>query len=228
EIANDSEAQKNINHLRELAARGITGKPRRIHFRFLVSPVAIIGEDGQVAAVQIEKNVLQPDETGYLVAHGTGELTTISVGLVLRSVGYKGIALPDVPYDVRTGTIPNVQGRVINPNTGTPLAGEYVVGWAKRGPTGVIGTNKPDAAETVTHMLADLPTLPPAPEPDPAAVDAILAARELRFVTLEEWRILDEIEVTKGTAHGKPRVKFTRLQEILTTLADSVKSKTSE
>lgn len=218
EAAESTETQRNLEHLHEYAGRELTGKPRRVHFRFLVSPVELLGQEGRVSAVRIEKNELCADETGYLNAHGIGEFETIPAGLVLRSVGYKGIPLEDVPYDQRRGTIPNTQGRVKDPATGDVLVGEYVVGWAKRGPSGVIGTNKPDAAETVQTMLADLPHTPPAPQADPLAIDGLLEERQLEFVTIEGWRLLDQLEVANGKAQGKPRVKFTRIQDMLAAL----------
>jgi len=215
EIANDNEARKNMEHLQTYAARSLTGKSRRVHFRFLASPVEISGEDGRVTAVRIEKNRLLVDAAGTLNAQGTGQFATLPAGLILRSVGYKGVPLADVPYEPRTGTIPNEQGRVKNPATAARVSGEYVVGWAKRGPTGVIGTNRPDAIETVQRMLEDVRLLTPAPEPDPAAINRLLAARKLAFVTIEDWRMIDGIEVARGNAQGKPRLKFTRVQEIL-------------
>ena len=218
EAAASTETQRNLEHLQDYSARILTHKPRRVHFRFLVSPVAILGENGKVCAVRLEKNRLRADANGNLSAEGMGEFETIPASLVLRSVGYKGIPLEDVPYDQRNGTIPNAQGRVKDPTSGTVIAGEYVVGWAKRGPSGVIGTNKPDAGETVAMMLADLSTTPPAANPDPAAIDALLAERRLNFVTIEGWRTLDQLEVESGEAQGKPRVKFTRIQEMLETL----------
>lgn len=218
EAAASSETQRNLEHLHGYATSEVTGKPRRVHFRFLVSPVELIGDEGKVSAIRIEKNVLAADEQGYLNAVGIGEFETIPAGLVLRSVGYKGIPLEDVPYDQRRGTIPNEQGRVKEPKSGAFLVGEYVVGWAKRGPSGVIGTNKPDAVETVALMLADLAHTPPAPQPDPLAIDALLEERQLNFVTIEGWRILDQLETENGKAQGKPRVKFTRIQDMLTAL----------
>ncbi len=137
---------------------------------------------------------------------------------MLRSVGYKGIPLEDVPYDKRRGTIPNDQGRVKDAESGAPIIGEYVVGWAKRGPSGVIGTNKPDATETVLTMLSDLPNTLPAPEPDPMSIDGLLEERQLNFVTIEGWRILDQLELDKGQSQGRPRVKFTRIQDMLEAL----------
>lgn len=218
EAAESSETQRNLEHLRDFAQRELTGKARRVHFRFLLSPVEILGEEGKVTAVRLEKNQLQADASGYLNAEGSGEYETIPAGLILRSVGYKGIPLENVPFDNRKGIIPNVQGRVIDPQKNQTVAGEYVVGWAKRGPTGIIGTNKPDAVETVNRMLSDLATITPAPQPDPAAMDALLEERQLNYVTIEGWRILDQLEVANGAAVGKPRVKFTRIQDMLAAL----------
>ncbi len=214
EILGDTEANKNIEILREFANQPLTGKPRRVHFRFLVSPVEIYGENGKVTGVRTEKNVLHPNAEGYLNAEGTGHFETIPAGLVLRAVGYRSVPLPDVPYDTRKGIISNEQGRVKNQETGALLVGEYVVGWAKRGPTGVIGTNKPDAAETVQHMGEDLPHISPAPEPDPASINALLEARNVEFVSIDQWRRLDQLEVAEGEMRGKPRVKFTNVEEI--------------
>ncbi len=225
EVAASSETQRNLAHLQEYSTRPLTDKERRVHFCFLVSPVELLEEEGKVAAVRIEKNVLRADESGYLNAEGIGEFETIPAGLVLRSVGYKGIPLEDVPYDKRRGTIPNDQGRVKNPESGEIISGEYVVGWAKRGPSGVIGTNKPDAVETVAMMLTDLPNLVPAQQPDPTAIDALLEERKLDFVTIEGWRILDQLEVAKGEEEGRPRIKFTRIQDMLEALHAQIRIK---
>lgn len=218
EAAADTEAQRNLEYLHDYTNRPLSGKTRRVHFRFLTSPVELLGEDGRVSAVRVEKNELRADDKGYLNAHGTGIFETIPAGLVLRSVGYKGIPLADVPYDKRSGIIPNDQGRVKDPEQGAVVAGEYVVGWAKRGPSGIIGNNKPDAAETVDMMLADLSIITPAPNPDPAAIDALLEERQIQVVTIDGWRILDRLETENGKAQGKPRVKFTRIRDMLAAL----------
>jgi ferredoxin--NADP+ reductase len=216
EVANNKEAQRNMEILRGYAARPLQGKKRQIHFRFLVSPIEIIDDgSGNVGAVRIERNELRATADGYLNAHGTGETFILPAGLVLRSVGYLGIALPEVPHDERTGIISNVDGRVIDRATGTLVAGEYVVGWAKRGPTGVIGTNKPDSAETVAKILEDLPTLPSAPVSDPSAIETLLQSRGLSYVTVEGWRVLDRIECLRGSDSGRPRVKITSIDEML-------------
>lgn len=222
EAAESPETLRNLEHLQEFARHELTGKARRVHFRFLLSPVEIVGEQGKVTAVRLEKNRLQADASGYLNAEGTGEVETIPAGLILRSVGYKGIPLENVPYDKRKGIIPNVHGRVIDPERNQTITGEYVVGWAKRGPNGIIGTNKPDAVETVNLMLSDLSTITPAAQPDPAAIDALLEERQLNYVTIAGWRILDQLEVANGQALGKPRLKFTRIQDMLAALRAEV------
>ncbi len=199
---------KNLEVLREFAAKPLMGKPRRIHLRFLVSPVEILGQ-GRVERIRLEKNRL--DEK--MNAVGTGVFEELEVGLVLRSVGYKGVPLPEVPFDERKGIIPNREGRVLREGQVAP--GEYTAGWIKRGPSGVIGTNKADAAETVRLLLEDAPHLPRAPEPQPEALTEHLKRKGVAFVTLEDWLRLDQLECTQGQAQGRPRIKITRLEEML-------------
>lgn len=217
ELAGDREAQKNLEILRELAARGTTGAPRRIHLRFKVSPVEILGEDGRVAALRLERNRLVPGRWG-VAAEGTGETETLPVGLVVRAVGYRSLPIPGVPFDERKAIVPNEKGRVLDPATGSAVAGLYVAGWVKRGPTGLIGSNKPDGAETAAAMLEDLPATAPAPEWMPEAVDAALAARGVRRVDFEAWRRLDRLEIERGRAQGRPRVKLGSVEEMLAAL----------
>jgi ferredoxin--NADP+ reductase len=217
ELAEDREAQKNLEILRELAAKGPGGAPRRIHLRFKVSPVELVGEGGKVAAIRLERNRLVPGKWG-VAAEGTGELETLPVGLVVRAVGYRSEPLPDVPFDARKAIVPNDKGRVLDPATGRPLAGLYVTGWIKRGPTGLIGSNKPDGAETAAAMLEDLATTPPAPEWQPEAVDRLLAVKGVRRVDFDDWRRLDKLEIERGRAQGRPRVKLARVEEMLAAL----------
>jgi len=209
-IEGDTAMQKNLDYLRAYTEIGLTGKPRRVHFRFLLSPTEIIGEDGKIVAVKLERNELRPAVSGDIKASGTGQFETIPAGLILRSVGYKGVPLPGVPFDKRNGVIPNEVGRVIDLDTGRTIAGEYVAGWIKRGPTGVIGTNKPDSVESVNSMFDDLQQgkIPTAAEPDPAAVTALLQARGVHFVTQDAWKQIDAAEVSAGKERGKPRVKI--------------------
>jgi ferredoxin--NADP+ reductase len=214
-IEGDSTAQRNMAQLEEFAERESADKPRRVHFLFLRSPVELIGEDGKVVAVRIEKNRLEPTESDYINAVGTGEFDILPAGLVLRAVGYRGVPLPGVPYNERRGIIPNTEGRVMDPESGEHVDGLYVVGWAKRGPTGVIGTNKPDATETVDCMVADLDAVQPAPEPDPECVNRLLEAREVRYVSMEDWQVVDASEIADGKTRNKPRVKVTTVAAML-------------
>src|SRR3954469_6836367 len=150
--ASSKTARENVRILREYAAREPAGKPKRIVLRFLTSPVQIQGDD-RVERIVVERNRLEPREDGSLAARPTGERETIEAGLVLRSIGYKGIAIPEVPFDERGGTIPNVAGRVVDGEQ--HVTGEYVTGWIRRGPSGVIGTNKKDGQEAASSLLAD-------------------------------------------------------------------------
>lgn len=216
-IEGDTSMQKNLDYLRAFAEIGATGKPRRVHFRFLLSPVEIIGENGKIVAVKMERNELRASVSGDIKASGTGQYETIAAGLVLRSVGYKGVPLEGVPFDNRNGVIPNEVGRVVDLETGRILSGEYVAGWIKRGPTGVIGTNKPDAIESVNSMFDDLQKgkLTPALEPSPDAIPALLAQRGVRYVTKDDWKLIEAKEIADGKAQGKPRVKIVEREAML-------------
>jgi ferredoxin--NADP+ reductase len=219
-VAGDTAMQKNLDYLRAYAEIGATGKPRRVHFRFLLSPVEVIGENGKIVAVKMEKNQLRAAAGGDITATGSGVFETLPASLILRSVGYKGVPLPGVPYDARKGTIPNDLGRVVDPATDRVVSGEYVVGWAKRGPTGVIGTNKPDAVDSINSMFEDLQKgkLAPCTDPDPDAIVRLLQERGVRYVTAEEWRKIDAAEVAAGKEQGKPRVKIVAPEAMLAVL----------
>ncbi|MEZ4656653.1 MAG: FAD-dependent oxidoreductase [Caldilineaceae bacterium] len=218
DVEGDSILQRNLAHLHEFAQRPLSGKPKRVHFQFLRSPVEMMGEDGRVAQVRVEINRLEKNATGYIASVGTGEFETIEAGLVLRSVGYRGVPMESVPYDERSGVIPNKLGRVMQPASGETVCGEYVVGWAKRGANGIIGTNKPDAGETVDQMIVDLPNTQAAAEPDPQAVVELLQQRNVRYVTMKDWQHLDSLETEAGEQQGRPRVKITSVDEMLNVL----------
>jgi ferredoxin--NADP+ reductase len=216
-------ARKNVEILRSYAERPPAGKPRRIVMRFLLSPVQLIpDEGGRVGAVELVRNELVPDDAGTLRARPTSERERIETGLVFRAIGYRGIPLAGVPFDERRGVIPNHEGRVTDPATGATLPREYVVGWIKRGPTGVIGTNKRDAQQTVDAILADLGAgangargaESPA-SPDAAAIERLLLARKPDLVPYEGWREIDRYERAQGELQGRPRVKLTRIDEML-------------
>jgi ferredoxin--NADP+ reductase len=215
--AEERTAERNLETLRAFAARPRKGTRRTIHLRFLCSPVEITGP-GRVERLVIGRNRLVPDSSGELRAEPTGETETLDVGLVFRSVGYLGTGVPGLPLDSRKGVIPNDRGRVVE--NGAPVPGEYVTGWIKRGPSGVIGTNKPDAAESADLLLEDFEAgrLTAPAEPGRAAVDRCLAGRGIRVVTWADWRRLDQLERARGVTLGRPRVKFVRLSEMLAAL----------
>ncbi|CAN5889565.1 hypothetical protein BH24DEI2_BH24DEI2_27360 [soil metagenome] len=215
-IENEPALKKNLEVLRDFAQKPLQGKPRRVHLRFLVSPVEILG-DGKVEAIGLERNRLVPTAAGYLNAVGTGEFETLPVEMVLRSVGYRGVALPGVPFDERRGVIPNDEGQVLDAPGGAPVAGEYVAGWIKRGPSGVIGTNKADALATVATLAAHQGDLALATDPYkmPAAVDELLVGKGVRTIDFGHWQTLDAHELGLGTAQGRPRVKVVSVAKML-------------
>ena len=192
--------RRSVEHLREYAARPPTGKPRAIRLRFLSSPVAIVGS-GHVEAIELVRNELVD---GRAVA--TDERETVPCGIVFRSVGYQGVELPGVPFDPATGTIPNKGGRV--------APGLYVAGWIKRGPSGVIGTNKKDATETVELLLADA-RAGALHAPSGGDLAALLAERGVEHVLYAGWQAIDAAERSAGESHGRPRVKLCTWDELL-------------
>ena len=218
----DKTTRVNVETLREFSQRTPEGKRRRIVLRFLSSPVEIEG-DGRVEKVVIGRNELV-EEGGTLRARDTGEREELGCGLVLRSVGYTGIPIEGVPFDERRGLILNEGGRVLDSHDAGHKVGHYTAGWIKRGPSGVIGTNKKDALETVQHLLADTAagTLLEPEDADPGAVEALLSERGVRFVSFEDWQAIDRSEVGRGEPHGRPRVKFVRVEEMLDALGEKV------
>jgi len=223
----DVTSRRNVEILRSYAQRAPRGRPKRIVLRFLLSPTTLTARpDGHLGGVELVRNELLAGADGRLSARPTDGRETIEAGLLFRAIGYRGIALPGVPFDERAAVIHNDGGRVTDPQTGSPLPGEYVVGWIKRGPSGVIGTNKKDAQETVNAMLADLGLAgeengsaasarhQPA-EPSAAAVEALLRERSAQLVTYSGWEAIDRHERALGEAGGRPRVKLTRIDELL-------------
>jgi len=192
--------RRNVEHLRDYAARTPAGKPRAIRLRFFSSPVAIVGDE-RVEGVELVRNELVD---GRAVA--TEERENVPCGIVFRSVGYRGVALPGLPFDESTGTIPNTAGRV--------EPGLYCAGWIKRGPSGVIGTNKKDATETVQLLLEDA-RAGKLPLRDGGALEELLAARGVDAVLYTGWESIDATERAAGEPHGRPRVKLATWDELL-------------
>jgi ferredoxin--NADP+ reductase len=184
--------------------------PTEVWLRFLVSPVAFLGSD-RLEAVRVERNELFESD-GWIACRGTGVYEEIPCGAAFLAVGYRSIPLPGVPFDDRRGRIPNDEGRVLDGND--PVDDLFVVGWAKRGPTGLIGTNRADSVAVVKTLL-DTPIVRAASGDDPAGW---LAERSPRLVTWDDWKVLDRLEQEAGAARGRPRVKFTGVQEMLARL----------
>ncbi len=221
DAAEDRTLPKKIEILQGYALRQPEGKHRRLHVRFLVSPVALLGDPaGRVKGMRLVRNRLVASASGAIQAEPTGEFEELEVGLVFRSIGYRGVALPGVPFDERRGVIPNDHGRVIDPEKKEPVPGLYVSGWIKRGPSGLIGTNKPDSGDSVASMLADVERgvhWTPA-EPDAGAAEALVFERQPLALTYADWRLIDALECSNGQACGRPRLKFASVEEMLAAL----------
>jgi ferredoxin--NADP+ reductase len=223
EKTGDRAGLKKVEILQSYARRPAGTNPRRLTVRFLVSPVAVLDSGaGAVGGIRLVRNRLVATATGTIQAQPTDQLEELRVGLVFRSVGYRGVPLPGVPFDGKWGVVLNEKGRVLDPESKNPLPGEYTAGWIKRGPTGVIGTNKPDAAETATAMLEDAAaglTLTPA-EPRPAAIERFVSQRQPHYVDWGDWLHLNHLEIERGRKRGSPRLKFTRVDEMLAALGN--------
>ena len=212
----DAQVKKKVEVLHGYAASEPHGHERRIVLRFFASPLEIVG-DARVEGVRVGRTELVEDGDGRLRAVVTAQEETIPCQLVFRSVGYKGKPLPGVPFDEQAGTIPNDHGRVLEGPGGAQRPGEYVSGWIKRGPSGIIGTNKKDSQDTVDSLLADhaAGTIPEPPVSDPDAILAVLADRCPEHITYAHWQAIDEAERAAGEPHGRPRVKLVRREHLL-------------
>lgn len=218
----DRKDTRNVEILRELASRDPEGKPKQIILHFLTSPTEILGDD-KVTGIKVVRNELYIDERGSIRPRETDETDVIPVGLVFRSVGYKGVALADVPFYDKWGIIPNNEGRVVTEfGSREQVVGDYVVGWIKRGPSGIIGTNKPDSVETVNKLLEDVETgtVWQPENPSRSAMIDLLDERNINYVTYADWQIIDQLEIERGEAVGRPRVKFTDVSVMLAELAE--------
>jgi ferredoxin--NADP+ reductase len=213
-LEQDTNSRRNMEVLRDFAAREATGKAVSVRLRFLASPVAIHG-NGRVESIDLVRNRLE-EQDGRLVAVPTDEHETLDCGLVFRSVGYRGVGLPELPFEERRGTIRNELGRVVDTD-GRHVAQSYCAGWIKRGPTGIIGTNKKDATETVAQLLEDVQAgrIAHREEATPDAVEALLAERDIRAVMYPGWTSIDELERAAGEKLGRPRVKLRTWDELL-------------
>ena len=200
--------KRNVEHLREYAVRTPEGRHRAIRLRFLLSPVAIVGDE-RVEAIELVRNELVDGR-----AVSTGDRELLECGIVFRSVGYRGVPLPDVPFDEGRCTVPNDGGRVVDA-AGAAVRGVYCAGWIKRGPSGVIGTNKKDATETIELLLEDARAGALASGQAAGAVDRLLRDRGVAVVTQSGWEAIDAAERAAGEPHGRPRLKLAAWDELL-------------
>lgn len=216
----DDDARKVMTALHAVAGRTPASGDRVVRLRFLCAPMAIVGT-GRVQGVELGDNVIVDDDGPR--AQPTGRSAFVPAGLVLRAIGYRGTATPGLAFDERRGVIPSRDGRILDSVDGASHVGWYVAGWIKRGPTGVIGTNKPDARSTVQSLLADLEAgVLPTPSASSENLDRLLAQRCDRVVSYDDWQVLDEIERKAGDRDGRPRRKFTTVAAMLGALDGAV------
>jgi ferredoxin--NADP+ reductase len=214
EDIHNKELRENFEILRSFAERGPATKHTRFVIHFYESPVELRG-GARVETLVLGKNRLEGEPFSQS-AKDTGEREELACGLVFRSVGYRGVAIPGVPFDEKKAVVPNDAGRVLE--DGVVLPGLYVAGWIKRGPSGVIGTNKPCAVETAQALVADVPALAPSETPDTDALVELLSGRGVRVVSFADWQKIDAVEVERGKAKGKPREKIVSVEEMLALL----------
>jgi ferredoxin--NADP+ reductase len=199
----------NLEILRSFAARAPRPDARRLHVRFLVSPTEILADaGGGVAGLALERNRLEARPDGTVSARGTGQVERLDVGMVLPAVGYAADRIPGVPYDEKARIVANEDGRVVDPASRTAVPNEYVVGWARTGPQGLIGEHKRASAHVVGHMIADGAGLEGRELPPREALDALLRERGVKLVSFDDWRQLDDVEVARGARRGAPRDKI--------------------
>ena len=210
----NSANKKNFEILKAYSTREDTGKPKKFFIHFLESPAELVGE-GKVRKLIIEKNELV-GEPGKQKSKGTGVKSEMNCDILFRSVGYRGIAIEGVPFHEAWGIFPNKEGRITDGDSVVP--GLYTAGWIKRGPSGVVGTNKPDSEETVARLLEDVSHLTPCERPNTKAVLDLLNQKGVRVVSFDDWQKIDASEIERGQKIGKPREKYISVDEMIIAL----------
>lgn len=220
EAAGNTPQEKNLKILQSYAARQHGAKAKKLHLRFCVSPKKVIANgDGNVAGLVLEKNRLENHPDGTVSARGTGETEVLDVGMVLPAIGFAAKRIDGVPYDEKARVIANEDGRVVDPASRAVIANEYVVGWARTGPQGLIGPHKAASAHVVAHMIADGAGLEARELPEREAIDSLLRGRGVRVVSFNDWKRLDDVEVARGERRGAPRDKMADVETMLAVLA---------
>ena len=220
ETAGNTQQEKNLQILQSFATRQHGAKAKKLHLRVLVSPAEIIADaDGKVAGLVIEKNRLEVLLDGTVSARGTGETEVLDVGMVLPAIGFAAKRIAGIPYDEKARVIANEGGRVVDPVSRSVIANEYVVGWARTGPQGLIGSHKGASAHVVEHMIADGAGLEVRELPEREAIDSLLRQRGVQIVSFSDWKRLDDVEVARGERRGAPRDKIVDVETMLAVLA---------
>ena len=216
----NSQQEKNLQILRSFAERQHDAKRKKLYLRFLVSPIEVIaGADGGVAGLVLEKNRLDVQTDGTVIARGTGETEVLEVGMMLPAVGFAARRIAGVPYDETAQVIANEDGRVVDAVSCAVVPNEYVVGWARTGPHGLIGSHKGASAHVVEHMMADGAGLEARELPDREAIVSLLRERGVQVVSFSDWKRLDDVEVARGARRGAPRDKIVDVEAMLALLA---------
>lgn len=213
ELEQSSKARKNIEELIHLKTKETLKEKKTIHILFYSSPIEIIKENGRIKKVRFEKNRLE-GTSGIQKAHPTGETFDIDCDLLFRSIGYRGVPFKGLPFDDRSATIPNNKGQVTKMD-GSIVKNVFVTGWIKRGPSGVIGTNRSDSIETVATCLNQLDS---ASIEDPRDIISVLSEHNIQYLSYADWKVIDEYEIAQGEKVGKPREKLTSIKQILSIL----------
>ena len=219
------DTKKNIEILKQISEKNSSNKKKRVHFLFLASPLEILG-NGCVEKIRMVRNDLVKRDDGSLRPQANGDFMEKNAGLIFRSIGYHGNPLSDVPFDDNSGTIPNECGQIIDEDHDKSLrTREYVAGWIKRGPTGVIGTNKQDAVETVHRMLETFlkEKIEPRQQTESSDIESLLKERNVDYVSFEDWKLLDEYETEAGQEQERPRVKVNSIEKMLEIIGDKKK-----
>jgi ferredoxin--NADP+ reductase len=220
ELPGSADADGNMKILRSFASRQPRGDAKKLHLRFLVSPTEVLADaEGKVAGLALEKNRLEARPDGTVAARGTGQIEVLDVDLVVPAIGFAADRIAGVPFDEKARIIANEDGRVVDPALRTVIPDEYVVGWARSGPQGLIGEHKRASAQVVEHMMADGAGLEARALPRRDAIDALLRERGVQLVSFDDWKRLDDVEVARGERRGAPRDKIVDVEAMLALLS---------
>lgn len=214
-----SQQDKNLKILRSFAAREHGRDTKKLHLRFRVSPTEVLADaEGKVCGLKLEKNRIETQADGSTVARGSGEFEVLEVGMVLPAIGFSLDPIDGVPYDEAARIVANEDGRVVDPASRAVVVNEYVVGWARTGPRGLIGSHKAASAHVVAHMAADGSGLSARELPPRDAIIDLLRERGVQYISFKDWKRLDDVEVSRGERRAAPRDKIVDVESMLALL----------